>query len=159
MSSPHGPAQRAGRMVDTRWQSWIAVIAALVLYVTLPDRLALGPRWIVPALEIALLVPLVLVAPRTDLATQSARRAIAIVLIAIINAANVASLVLLVELLISSTSKATGLQLLSSSGAIWFTNVIVFGLWYWELDRGGPQRRMSATERSADFLFPQMVTP
>jgi uncharacterized membrane protein len=145
---------------ESRWPSSIAVVVALILYVSLPDQLTMGPRWLVPVLELALLFPLMVVAPRRVQQEASVRRAEAIVLIAIINAANVASLALLVHsLTIATGSKATGLQLLLSAASIWFTNIIVFGLWYWELDRGGPHKRLSSQHEPPDFLFPQMVTP
>jgi hypothetical protein len=135
------------------------VIAALALYVTLPEHFVLGPRWLIPSLELALLVPLSIIAPRRTHDEKPWRRLAAIALIAIINAANVASLVFLVRFLIGSAGKATGTQLLVSSTEIWLTNILVFALWYWELDRGGPKNRLTASTRAADFLFPQMVTP
>lgn len=144
---------------ESRWPATLAVVLALALYVTLPDKLAVGPRWIVPLLELALLVPLMITAPRRVHDEPGTRRLAAIVLIAIVNIANVGSLALLVHLLLTSGGKATGVQLLSSSASIWFTNIIVFALWYWELDRGGPTRRLQAVHGEPDFLFPQMVTP
>ena len=56
-------------------------------------------------------------------------------------------------------SKAEASQLVFSAIQIWLTNVIVFGLWYWELDRGGPSARCTPEHREPDFLFPQMATP
>ena len=144
--------------VQARWPASLAVVAAIALYVTLSDKFTIGPRWMVPALELALLVPLMVVVPRLDRDEPGVRRIAAIVLIAIVNATNVGSLVLLVRVLTSPGSKLTGIELLTSSASIWLTNIIVFGLWYWELDRGGPHRRNRATERYPDFLFPQMVT-
>jgi hypothetical protein len=144
---------------ESRWPASLAVIAALALYVTLPDHFVIGPRWLVPGLELALLVPLSIIAPRRTYDEAPWRRIAAIALIAIVNAANVASLVILVGFLIGAGAKATGVQLLLSSTEIWLTNIIVFALWYWELDRGGPRHRLIASTRGADFLFPQMVTP
>jgi hypothetical protein len=141
---------------ESRWPASLAIVAALVLYVTLPTHLVLGPRWLVPALELALLIPLTFIAPRRTHDEAPWRRVAAIAIIAIINAANVASLVFLVNFLIHN--RATGAELLYSSTAIWLTNIVVFALWYWELDRGGPRRRLSASPHNADFLFPQMVT-
>jgi len=158
-STPVHPIPAAHRPPESRWPAAIAVIAALVLYVTLPEHLTIGPRWLVPALELALLVPLMVVAPRRIQDEPGARRVFAIILIAIINAANIASLALLVRFLTAPGSKVTGIELLSSSAAVWFTNIIVFGLWYWELDGGGPHRRYQHSPRTRDFLFPQMVTP
>ena len=47
-------------------------------------------------------------------------------------------------------------MLLGSGAAIFVTNIIVFGIWYWELDRGGPFARRAGTRPYPDFLFPQM---
>jgi len=143
---------------EMRWPASLAVIAALALYITLPERLTIGPVWIVPALELALLVPLSIAAPRRVPGETHWLQIAAITLIVIINVANVASLVLLVHYLLNG-SKATGGHLLMGAIQIWLTNVIVFALWYWELDRGGPDARSSPQHREPDFLFPQMVTP
>ena len=159
-ASQEPPAGGGEFRVEARWPASIAVIVAMTLYVTLSDHFTVGPRWVVPALEIALLVPLFVVAPRIDRAEPGARRAIAIALIAVINLANVGSLGLLVAFLVTPGNKLTGLELLYSSASIWFTNVIVFALWYWELDRGGPSKRERPNAaREPDFLFPQMVSP
>jgi hypothetical protein len=159
VDSSDGPRGAAAPRTESRWPASLAVVAALALYVTLPEHFVLGPRWLVPGLELALLVPLSIFAPRLTHDEPPWRRIAALALIAIINAANVASLVFLVTFLIRSGTKATGLQLLVSSTEIWLTNIVVFALWYWELDRGGPRHRLVASTRSADFLFPQMVTP
>ena len=50
-------------------------------------------------------------------------------------------------------------ELLLTGAAIWLTNMIVFGLWYWEFDRGGPVERAAATQPYPDFVFPQMTNP
>jgi hypothetical protein len=143
---------------ESRWPPALAVLAALALYITLPPHLTLGPAWLMPALVVALLIPLVFLGPvRPEEAPM--RRRVGILLIAIVNAANVASLVLLVHTLLTPGNKENGWQLVVSASAIWFTNILVFGLWYWELDRGGPQQRLRAHKRDADFLFQQMSSP
>ncbi len=84
------------------------------------------------------------------------------ILIALVNAANVISLILLVHDLLQGKANGkaiVGPQLLFSSLLIWLTNVLVFALWYWELDRGGPDERSHPDHRQPDFLFPQMATP
>jgi uncharacterized membrane protein len=133
------------------------VLVALVLYVTLPNRLTVGPTWLFPLLTILLLAPLSFVAPHRHGQEPSWQRAVAIGLIALINAANVASLVLLIYALLHGT-KAEGRQLLVAAVELWLTNVIVFALWYWEMDRGGPGARLrpSAAQDDPSFLFPQM---
>ncbi len=85
-------------------------------------------------------------------------RAAAILLISLINFANVVSLVELIHALLYS-SKVGGRVLVYASVPIWLTNVLVFALWFWELDRGGPSARLHAHHREPDFLFPQMSLP
>jgi len=152
-------AAMPGHATESRWPASLALICALVLYVTLPEHLTLGPPWILAVIELALIVPVALVFPRRTHHDPQWLRTIAIVLIATINAANVASLVFLVRFLLTAGPKATGTELLISSLEVWLTNVIVFALWYWELDRGGPNARLAPTQQPPDFLFPQVLTP
>ena len=105
-----------------------------------------------------MLAPLAVAVPVRHARETAAHRIASIALIAVVNAANVASLVLLVKSLLSGGS-AAGTQLIFAAMQIWLTNVIVFGLWYWELDRGGPERAGASDHREPDFLFPQMTTP
>ena len=130
----------------------------LILYLTLPDQLVFGPKWLLPSLEVALLVPLTIASPRRHHDEGSSVRRASLTLIGLVNAANVASLALLVEHLLAG-GKAGGTQLILSALQIWFTNVLIFGLWYWELDRGGPGARTHPQPRAPDFLFPQNANP
>jgi hypothetical protein len=135
-----------------------AIVAAIFLQVILPDRLLLNgaTRIVVPALEALLLVVLLIVNPtRTINPEERALRAVGIALIALISLANVVSLIALIHALLYG-AKAGGRTLVYASVPIWLTNVIAFGLWYWELDRGGPAVRCQPTHRRPDFLFPQM---
>jgi uncharacterized membrane protein len=143
---------------EPRWPASLAVLATLILYVTLPDRLIPGPRWLVPALEMALLVPLTLKAPHRYKDEAAAGRAASIILVAIVNVANVGSLILLVQLLVSGGA-AAGRDLIIAALQIWLTNVAIFALWFWEIDRGGPGARRHPIERHPDFLYPQMANP
>jgi len=146
---------------EPRWPGSLAVAAAIALYFALPDKLiaGLGPRWLVPALEGLLGAALLIANPR--LSRESRRlRPVAIVLIALVNLANVVSLGELVhELLVNARHAPGGRDLIYASVPIWITNVLVFALWYWELDRGGPVSRLEAHRRQPDFLFPQMTAP
>lgn len=155
----HSAAWGKPTRYEPRWPAQIATIFAIALYTTLPGKLTFGPSWLVPALEIALLLPLVFSAPRGVDEGGAWRRVTALGLISVINLANIASLVLLTHELLSGTLKAVGSHLLLGAVQIWLTNIIVFALWYWELDRGGPEARMSAEHAPPDFLFPQMITP
>jgi hypothetical protein len=141
---------------ESRWAARAAVIVAIVLYIRLPGRYTVGPMWLIPALEIAILVALFAATP---LGMTRWARSWAILLIGILSAANFWSLILLVRMLAYHGRQVPGHELLNSSINIWVTNVIVFALWYWELDRGGPDERLRAQHEPPDFLFPQMLTP
>jgi hypothetical protein len=145
-----------------RWPALLAILAAMALYVTLPAKLYYGPIWLLPAVEGALFVAL-LTARRVEEEGYEWQRGLAICLIAAMTAANIGSLFLLIHALIGSDvfqgHKINARELIFWSGQIWLTNVIVFGLWYWELDRGGPVARCLPHHRAPDFLFPQMANP
>ena len=145
---------------EHRWPASLAVITAIALQIVLPVRVTqgLGPRWLLPALEGALLVALVIANPVRVNRESSLLRGTSIALIAIITAANFVALEELIRALLDHTN-AGGRSLVFASVPIWLTNVIVFGLWYWELDRGGVAARLHPTHRRPDFLFPQMSTP
>jgi hypothetical protein len=117
-------------------------------------------RWLVPALTLTLLCELIVTRweeLRIHHTIRSLlRRRMAITLIAIITLANVLSVFLLVRFIING-GHSSGHQLVVSAIDIWWTNIIVFALWFWELDRGGPAARAHDNERSPDFLFPQMT--
>jgi uncharacterized membrane protein len=136
----------------------LAVLVAMAL--TLPDRLlqGLGNRALIPALEGILLLVLLVVNPGRISKPESRLRIVSVAVIALITIANVVSLVDLIHALLYE-SQVGGRALVYSSLPIWLTNVIVFGLWYWELDRGGPAARQQTRHRRPDFLFPQMSTP
>ena len=125
----------------------------------LPGKFTLGPVWVVPLLEMAILVPLTISAPRRHQHETPLQQTLAMALIAVVNVANFASLLLLIRTIVWNGRSIAGPELLYSSVAIWATNVIVFGLWYWELDRGGPDARLRADHGAPDFLFPQMTAP
>jgi hypothetical protein len=87
------------------------------------------------------------------------QRLVSILLVGVIQISNLVSLVLLVDTLLHGASKATGEALILEAGKIWLTNILVFGFWYWEMDRGGPGLRHQHTAHSPDFLFAQMTAP
>ncbi|HVA43080.1 MAG TPA: hypothetical protein VNF50_06325 [Acidimicrobiales bacterium] len=145
---------------EPRWPALVAVAAAILLQLVLPDSLirGLGNRSLIPALEGALILVLSIANPGHISREQTRLRVIGVGLIALITVANVISLTELLHALLYG-SKTGGRPLVYASVPIWLTNVIVFGLWYWELDRGGPAARHLPTHTGPDFLFPQMSTP
>ena len=140
------------------WSASLAVLAALGLYLILPDQLALGPRWLIPALEGGLLVLLSLVRAYRRSSEEAEVRALVIAVIALLNVTNMVSVGLLVDDLLYG-GLAKGRPLLYGAVSVWLTNIIVYGLWFWQLDRGGPVARALGRGRHPDFQFPQMVTP
>jgi hypothetical protein len=146
-----------GERKEPRWPASLAVTAALLLYMTLPGKLTIGPGWVIPALEGALLIPLTVRAPYRHREEARLIRLASLLLIALVNLANVASLALLVHVILSG-GVVSGRQLIFSGIQIWLTLILVFALWYWEVDRGGPAIRGHADQRDPDFLFPQMGT-
>jgi uncharacterized membrane protein len=145
---------------EPRWPALLAVLAAIALQLILPDTLirGLGNRGLIPALEGALMAVLLIANPGHISKEQSRLRVVGVALIALITVANVISLTELIHALLYGT-KAGGRPLVYASLPVWLTNVIVFGLWYWELDRGGPAARQVPEHPRPDFLFPQMSTP
>lgn len=137
---------------EPRWQVILALLAVACIYMALPQELILGPTWLLPALVIVLLVPTVF-AHRTG--RHSLNHVLGIVICAIITSGLIASVALLVITL--PGTKQPPLELLRSAGALWLTNVLVFALWYWRLDGGGPREREARHEfGSRSFVFPQM---
>jgi hypothetical protein len=157
-------AERASRVVY--WPALLCVAGAILLQVRLPGKLTAGPPWLLPSLEGALLVGLAVATARgrqkegQQEEDYPVRRRVAIALIALVNGANVASLYLLAhELLHKHIS--SGRSLILSGITIWITNVLIFALWYWLLDRGGPANRArhpdpTTPEGHPDFVFPEM---
>ena len=143
---------------EPRWPATLALVSALVIYIRLPDRLTPGPQFLVPVLELALLIPLVIASPKGITARSAKLRWVSIGLIALVNAANGASLILLVRFLLHG-GQANGRTLIRAGIGIWVTQVLVFALWYWEVDRGGPVARCSPRHGPPDLLFPQMQLP
>jgi hypothetical protein len=137
---------------EPRWQVILALLAVTGIYMALPKELVVGPTWLLPALIVVLLVPTVF-AHRTG--RHSLNHVLGIVIIAIITFGLIASVVLLVLTLPAKKEPAP--TLLCSGGALWVTNVLVFALWYWRLDGGGPTTRQAQQEfGSRSFVFPPM---
>jgi uncharacterized membrane protein len=145
-------------VVEPFWQAQLAVLFALLLYLVLPGRLTLGPRWLLPLFEGVLLLGLAISTPYRHHSQSPARRRLSIGLIALVTAANFTALGLLVHLLLERNT-AAGRDLIIAAGQIWLTNVAVFALWYWEVDCGGPHIRTKSELQTPDFLFPQMTVP
>ncbi|MGX7677375.1 hypothetical protein ACSMXN_00600 [Jatrophihabitans sp. DSM 45814] len=142
---------------EARLPAAIAVLFAIALYALLPSSLLIGPRFVIPTLEVILFLPLIAANPRRMSKQNRLLRRLSITLLLLIAASNLGALILLVRSLINGEAVAGG-QLLGAAGQVWLTNVLVFALAFWELDRGGPVTRIRVGRPrlpSADFRFPQ----
>jgi uncharacterized membrane protein len=145
------PAQQHD--AEPRWPAIIAILAVGGLYTALPDALTFGPRWLFPSLVLALLMPNV-VAHHTGRQELSAIFGFAVD--GVLTAGLIISVIRLIDAL--PTQKETPQELLLSAASLWITNILVFALWYWRLDAGGPhQRDKFPGHRQGAFLFPQMT--
>lgn len=143
-----------------------AIVASAVLYADLPTRFIAGPdagafaaaRWVVPAMTFVLLAALLSTRSMRTPGIHVTRRRLSIALIAVVSAANSASIILLVHLLLHGAHVNAG-PLLRAAVHMWVVNVLLFGLWYWQLDGGGPIERPKCRPHDRDFLFPQQIEP
>lgn len=150
------PGWRQTHEGEQRLPAFLAVAAAVALQLVLPAHLAIHPYWLLPALEGVPGIGLMLANPtRIDRASSILRLA-SIALIALISLANAWATVLLVRDLIDGRNSDNASLLLAHGANVYLTNILVFALWYWEWDRGGPAARALATKPYPDFLFPQM---
>jgi uncharacterized membrane protein len=139
------------------WQAQAALLAAVILYLSLPSKFIVGPNWLQPVLELLLIGALWFDRPRADRVEAGRERRIVIVLLGLVAASNLVSLELLVHDLLTGRIHASGHRLILSAVVIWLTNVAIFALWYWQTDRGGPDARARDAAAPVDFLFPQMT--
>jgi hypothetical protein len=155
----HNP--RRGKHGEARIPPALAVLVAAALYGLLPEPLVLGPRLLIPVLELILLIALIATNPVRLTRQTRWSRSVSIALAVLIVGTNLFALGILVNDLVTAQGKG-GASLLLAALQVWATNVIAFGLIYWELDRGGPVARTQTDPRDklplADFRFTQDET-
>jgi hypothetical protein len=115
--------------------------------------------WLVPLVfEVPFFVLLTWHRPHRALVEKGIRRQVGIGLLAGASVAN-AFLVFSVIASLVSGHERSGAHLLLKGGTIWLSNAILFGLWFWLFDQGGPIERLSPSTPKPDFLFPQTDDP
>jgi hypothetical protein len=137
------------------WPAQLTVLIAILMGFALPSHLTLGEPWLAPAIEAILLIGLVVMTPRSPKEHVQSRRLMRISLVGVVSAGNVVALFILTQSLVQG-SDVGGRTLLEGGAILWLTAVLLFAVWFWELDRGGPVRRLLSEERQPDFLFPAM---
>jgi uncharacterized membrane protein len=142
---------------EHRWPMALAVIVASVLHAALPVELKAQQSLFLPLLCGLILVILILADPGRINRVQRWTRVVTVILFGFITLANALSVYLLIVGILDNASFETARALLFSGAAVWFTNVIAFSLWYWDLDAGGAAARANQTGPSAALIFPEMT--
>jgi uncharacterized membrane protein len=159
---PASPDKGTGKTVPAvqqvgmapKWAVIIGILALGVLYALLPQRLTFGPNWLLLVVEVLLLLPIVLTWMTGFPLPHRAVRSLSLVILGVVTVALACGVVLLIVTLPGDRQPR---DLLRSAGLLWCFNVLVFALWYWEIDGGGPLKRHQAGHQAADFMFPQQI--
>jgi hypothetical protein len=158
---------------EPRWQVSVAIAALIALQLALPSRyLPIGQvemrlpvghlaqaSVLLPAAQVLLGVILFAANPRRIDHASPRLRMLSLLLVALASLANAFSAGSLVYEIVNGTPRLSALVLLGIGGDVWLTNILVFAIWYWEFDRGGPGARARAIRPHPDFVFPQMTSP
>jgi len=151
----------ATRTPEARWPMAVAVLATVVLQVITPHNGRLVFWWVFPVLELVALVVMILRDPgRIDRRTRAARRATLVLIVLMTIGTFVGLLVLTLDIVSETYAPDVGATALLGRGvALWVTNVLVFSLWFWELDRGGAAERAAGSSIPPSFGFPEDAMP
>jgi hypothetical protein len=167
MSSPavlpqHVPLAPSGQtQLEPRWPVAFAVVASVVMLGMLPDRIRLlpaGVNWILGLMAALPIIAVAIYGTRKPYWLQ-VERVVILLMFVVAAPAMVINLINVLIVMVRRPADITGIQLLSSSIGVWITNVIIFALLYWQIDRGGPQKRLNRTNTGTDWLFPQESAP
>jgi hypothetical protein len=148
---PHDP--------ENRIPVAVAIVVAIGLQYSIPSRYGLQPRWLIPSLEVVLLVVLVAMNPVRLVRAAREARVVGFLMVAAITVDNAFSAGILDRDILTGRTSNNAAALMFGGAAVYLTNIVAFGIWYWELDRGGPIARSAGTNRYPDLLFPQMTSP
>ena len=156
---PTGASGSTGSRAEPRWPMATAILVAIALQVGLPHRGRVNWAWVFPVLELVMLGILIAWDPgRIDRRSRRHRR-LTISLIAVITVANSLGVAILLYDIFTREAGLSPGNLLGRGAGLWVTNVIVFSLWFWELDRGGPAERAAGSPIALSFAFPENAMP
>jgi hypothetical protein len=139
--------------IVSRWTVLLGILAIGLFYFALPDSLTIGPSWLLLAIEGIVIIPLIFIRRSGHPLAPKAVRILALLLLGVVTLGLVGS----VALLILNLPAEKGSSLLRDAALLWGTNILVFALWYWEIDGGGPLKRHLSGHKAADFMFPQQA--
>ena len=150
------PAWRRQTAGEQRWPFALTIVVMIALQSLLPDRLTVGNRWVLPAIEVVMIAVLMAANPGRMERSSKPLRTLGLALIAVASLGNAWSVGWLVYNITTGRHTGGAAELLATGGDVWLINVLTFAVWFWELDRGGPVERGYGTNPYPDFLFPQM---
>ena len=140
---------------DPVWHVQLTMLVAIALQLSLPDRYVFGSRYLLVGTELLLLIALSFTTPKERIFKSISRRINVFLMIAMAGVANSYALIQVANRLLESGHLNNGRELILTAVNIYLTNIIIFGLWYWEMDGGGPGERAHIRKHERDFLFPQ----
>lgn len=140
---------------DQVWHVQAVMVVAILLQVALPDAFSDFARYAIPTIEGLLLIALSFTTPRERVFKSLTRRVNALLLIGVVSVANGYALWAVADKLLKGGHIGNGRQLTLAAINLFLTNIIVFALWYWEMDGGGPGERQRIQRYEQDFLFQQ----
>lgn len=143
------------RQHEPVWHVQLTMLVAIFLQLLLPDRYVFGSRYFLISMEVLLLIAMSFTTPKERIFKSLGRRINVFLLIALTGVANGYSLFEVARKLLQSGRVNNGRELIMTAVNIYLTNIIIFSLWYWEMDGGGPGQRREAPKHEQDFLFPQ----
>ncbi len=141
-------------MLIQRVVAALVVVSIGVLFLALPGFLTIGPNWLLLVVEGILLLPLLFFGYTKRLLSHRTSRMLMLTMLGVATAALASGIVLLIK---SLPGNSNAPLLLRSAALLWISNVLVFALWYWEVDGGGPLKRHLMHHKAADFMFPQQT--
>jgi hypothetical protein len=149
-------ADAAAVRPEHRWPPIVAITAAILLYAFLPNDYEVIPRWLLPTIGVLIVIPQLILNPHHLTRETRWSRVISILLAFSLFAANQVAIVVTIRTLVTG-GRIDGPVILLSALQVWVTDVVAFGLIFWELDRGGPvaRRMRHDPDTVMDFRFPQ----
>ncbi|MFL5518706.1 MAG: hypothetical protein ACJ8DJ_21320 [Gemmatimonadales bacterium] len=158
------PDEEEPAFVEPRWPivtvllSYIAL--TVVLRIAVPNRASLSPHWLLPVAEIGLLGAVIAANPGDVVGRARWLRPLVVGLIIALAVFALGATVLLVrDLARGSEVTESASALLASGGLVWIGNALIFGLFYWAMDSGGPLARFRRERPFPDFAFSQHLNP
>jgi uncharacterized membrane protein len=143
---------------ESRWPVIVAIIVIFAVLELMPSRVRVMPGWFPYAATILLLASILASGLVRIPVFARIERAVIFGFVLLTIALMLVGLAGLIESIVSPTKELSGITLLTSAIAIWFINILAFSLLYWQIDQGGPEKRLSGNEQQPDILFPESPT-